>query len=92
MVGIDAPDVLSDRPESSGPAFVFADKDVGALERGVVSVTGELSSGQVVRFYYLADMAAAQTFYAYAEAIDGDLKLVLTLHDHRDKPVAMLFR
>ena len=92
MVGIDAPDVLSDRPESSGPAFVFAEKDAGMLERGIVSVAGELSSDQVVRFCYLANMAAAQTFYAYAEAIDGDLKLVLTLHDHRDKPVAMLFR
>jgi hypothetical protein len=88
VVGIDAPDVLSDRPESSGPAFVFADKDAGVLERGIVSVTGELSSDQVVRFYYLADMAAAQTFYAYAEGIDGDLKPVLTLHDHSDKPVA----
>ena len=33
-------------------------------------------------------MAAAQTFYAYAEAIDGDLKPALILHDHSDKPVA----
>ena len=88
VVGVDAPDVLSDNPESSGPTFVFAEKDAGALERGVVLVTGELSSDQVVRFYYLADMAAAQTFYAYAEAIDSDLKPALILHDHSDKPVA----
>lgn len=88
VVGVDAPEVLSASPESIGTAFVFAEKDAGALERGIVSVTGELTSDQVVRFYYLEDLAAGQTFYAHAEALDGDLKPVLTLHDHSDKPVA----
>ncbi len=88
LVGVDEPDVLSGRPESSGPAFVFAEKDAGALERAVVSVTGQLQSNQAVRFYHLADLAGGQTFYAYAEAIDGDLKPVLTLYDYSDKPVA----
>ena len=88
LVGVDAPDVLSGRSESSGPAFVFAEKDVGALGRGIVSITGELKRDQSVRFYYLTDLAAGQTLYAYAEAITGDLKPVLTLYDHSDKPVA----
>jgi len=88
LVGVDEPDVLSGRPDSSGPAFVFPEKDVGALERGIVSVTGELRPGQPIRFYHLADLAADQTFYAYAEAIDGDLKPVLRLHDFSDKAVA----
>ena len=81
VVGVDAPEVLSASPESIGTAFVFAEKDAGALERGVVSVTGELTSDQVVRFHYLEDLAAGQTFCAYAEALDGDLKPVLTLYD-----------
>jgi len=88
VVGVDEPAVLSGRPESSGPAFVFAEKDAGLLERSVVSVTGELKSNQAVRFYHLADLAPGQTFYAYAEAVDGDLKPVLTLYDYSDKPVA----
>ncbi|UHD14732.1 ligand-gated ion channel [Thiocapsa bogorovii] len=88
MVGIDEPDVLSGRPESSGPAFVFAERDAGALEPGVVSVTGELTSDQVVRFYHLADLAKEQTFYAFAEATTGNLKPVLTLYDYSDKAVA----
>jgi hypothetical protein len=88
VVGVDAPDVLTGHPQDIGPAFVFADKDVGALERGVVSVTGELVSDQPVRFYNLADIAAGQTFYAYAEALAGDLKPMLTLYDRSDKPVA----
>jgi hypothetical protein len=88
VVGVDAPDVLSGHPRGIGPPFVFAEKDVGALERGIVSVSGELQSGQPVRFYQLTDLAAGQTFYAYADAIDGDLKPVLTLYDHSEKPVA----
>jgi hypothetical protein len=87
-VGIDAPEVLTDHPQDIGSQFVFAEKDVGALERGTVSVTGELTSDQPVRFYNLADIAAGQTFYAYAEALDGDLKPMLTLYDRSDKPVA----
>jgi hypothetical protein len=87
-VGVNAPDVLTDRPQEVGPAFVFAEKDVGALERGIVSVTGELTLDQLVRFYHLADLAAGQTFYAHAEALNGDLKPALTLYDRSDKPVA----
>ncbi|MCG6862206.1 MAG: hypothetical protein LJE70_13165 [Chromatiaceae bacterium] len=88
VVGVDAPQVISGLPDGSGPAFVFPEKDVGALERGIVSVTGELRSDQPIRFYHLADLAADQTFYAYAEAITGDLKPVLTLYDFSDKAVA----
>lgn len=88
VIGTDEPDVLSGRPESSGPTFVFAEKDAGVLERGIVSVTGELRPGQAVRFYHLADLAKGQTFYAYAEAMTGDLKPVLTLYDSSDKAVA----
>lgn len=88
VVGVDEPDILSGRPDSSGPPFVFAEKDVGALDRGIVSVAGELRPDQPIRYYHLADLAADQTFYAYAEAIDGDLKPVLTLFDYSDKAVA----
>ncbi len=88
MVGTDAPDVLSGRPKSSGPPFVFREKDVGVLERGIVSVSGELRPGQAIRYYHLADMSKGQTFYAYAEALTGDLKPVLTLYDFSDKAVA----
>jgi hypothetical protein len=87
-VGIEEPDVLSGRPESSGRAFVFADKDIGLQERGIVLVTGELTSDHALRFYHLADLPAHQTFYAYAEAMTGELKPVLTLYDYSDKPVA----
>jgi hypothetical protein len=88
MVGVDAPGVLAGRREDSGPAFVVAEKDVAALERDIVSVTGELNPDQPVRFYHLANLAAGQTFFAFAEAISGDLKPVLTLYDFSDKPVA----
>jgi hypothetical protein len=88
VVGVDEPDVLSGDSQRLGPAFVFAEKDAGALQRGVVSVTDELKPDQAVRFYNLADLAAGQTFYAYAEVITGDLKPVLTLYDHSDKAVA----
>ena len=88
VVGIDEPDVLSGRPESRGRAFVFAEGNAGVLERAIVSVTGALQAEQPIRFYHLADMAQGQTFYAFAEAISGDLKPVLTLYDQSDKPVA----
>ncbi len=58
------------------------------LERGIVSVTGELKIDQPLRFYHLADLAAGQTFYAFADALTGDLKPVLTLYDYSDKAVA----
>jgi len=87
-VGIDAPEVLSGQPESSGPPFVFAGKQTGALDRGIVLVSDELRQDQAVRFYHLADLVAGQTLYAYAETISGDLKPVLTLFDQSDKPVA----
>ncbi len=88
IVGIDEPDVLSGRPEASGPSFVFAEKDVGALEHGIALVTGELTQRHPLRFYNLADLAAGSTVYAFAEALSGDLKPVLTLYDYSDKPVA----
>lgn len=87
-VGIDEPDVLSGEVESRGPAFIFAAMETGALERGIVLVTDELKPDQAGRFYHLADLAADQTLYAYAEAVSGDLKPVLTLYDYSDKPLA----
>jgi len=87
-VGIDAPEVLSGQLESSAPPFVFAGKDTATLDRGIVLVNDELRLDQPRRFYYLADLAADQTVYAYAEATSGDLKPVLTLYDYSDKPVA----
>lgn len=87
-VGVDEPDVLSREPASTGPAFVFPDNGKDAPEKHIVTVTGELKQDQPVRYYYLTDLPAGQTFYAYAEAISGGLKPVLTLLDHSDKPVA----
>jgi len=87
-VGIDEPNVFSGQLESRGSAFVFAEKEPGALDRGIVLVTDELKPEQEVRYYYLADLAASQMFYAHAEAVSGDLKPVLTLYDYSDKPVA----
>ena len=88
IVGVDEPDVLSGRPESSGPAFVFAEKDAAKLERGIVLVTGELTAEHSIRIYNLADFVRDQTLYVFTEAITGDLKPVLTLVDYSDKPVA----
>ena len=88
VIGTDEPDVLSGRPTGTGPPFVFPEKDAGVLERGIVSVTGELKIDQPLRFYHLADLAAGQTFYAFADALTGDLKPVLTLYDYSDKAVA----
>lgn len=87
-VGIDEPDVLSGRPEASGAAFVLPDKDAGQLDRGIILVTGELTPAHALRLYHLVDLPAHQTVYAYAEALTGDLKPVLTLLDYSDKPVA----
>jgi len=87
-VGIDEPDVLSGRPEAGGPAFVHPDKEAGQLDRGIVLVTGDLTSAHAFRFYHLVDLPAHQTVYAYAEALTGDLKPVLTLLDYSDKPLA----
>jgi len=89
IVGIDEPDVLSGRPESRGPPFVFAEKDAAALDRGIVSVTGELTPDRPLRYYNLADLEQGRTFYAYAEALTGDLKPVLTLYDYSDKEIAV---
>ncbi len=88
VVGIDAPEVLSGRAQSSGPPFVFAGKDVGVLERGIVLVTGELTASQSLRMLNLAELGAGQTLYARADALTGDLIPVLTLLDQSDKPVA----
>jgi hypothetical protein len=87
-VGIDAPEVFSGHLENSGPPFVFEVEETGGLNRGITLVSDELRQDQAVRFYHLADLAAGQRFYAYAEAISGDLKPVLTLFDQSDKPVA----
>jgi len=88
VVGIDEPDVLSGRPEASGPAFVFAEKAAGVLQHGIVLVTGELTQQHALRFYNLADLTVGGTLYAFAEALSEDLKPTLTLYDYSDKPVA----
>jgi hypothetical protein len=88
VVGIDEPDVLTAHLEGRGTAFVIPDKDMGGLERGIALVADELRLDQLGRFYYLEALAAGQTLYAYAEAVSGDLKPVLTLYDYSDKPLA----
>ncbi len=88
VVGIGEPDVLSGRTQDIGPTFVYADKDIDSPDHGIVLVTGELTSDHALRFYHLADLPAHQTFYAYAEAMTGNLKPVLTLYHFSDKPVA----
>ena len=88
VVGVDDPDVLSGRPESTGPAFVFLKQDADTLERAISAVTGAVQADQPIRYYHLADMDRGQTFYAFAEGITGDVKPVLTLRDQSDKPVA----
>jgi hypothetical protein len=87
-VGIDAPQVLSGQAEDSDSAFVFAGKDIGALERGITLVSDELRHDQAIRYYNLANLPSGQTLYAWAEAVSGDLKPVLTLFDQSDKPLA----
>jgi len=88
LVGINAPQVLSGQAENIGHPFVYSVKDTGALDRGIVLINGELRVDQPRRYYYLEDLAAGQTLYAYAEATGGDLKPVLTLYDYSDKPMA----
>jgi len=88
VVGIDSPTVLTGRESSTGPAFVFADQETGVVAGAIASVSDELKTDQPRRFYHLAEMAAGQTFYAHARALDGDLRPVLTLYDQTDKPVA----
>ncbi len=88
VVGVDEPDVLSGRPESSGPAFVFLEQDTDTLVRAITAITGAVQTDQPIRYYHLSDMDRDQTFYAFAEGITGDVKPVLTLRDQSDKPVA----
>jgi hypothetical protein len=87
-VGIDAPEALSGAAPERGLPFVTPVEDAGAGEVGIASVTGELKPGQDGRFYHLAELPADHTFYAYAERVSGDLRPVLTLFDHSDKPLA----
>jgi hypothetical protein len=88
LVGIDAPGVVSGSAEAKGPAFVFPERAAGAPERRVASIHDAIHPDREVRFYHLTDLAKDATFYAYAEAVTGDLKPVLTLYDHSDKPLA----
>ena len=88
VVGVDAPEAWSEKAQNKGAPFVSADKDVGVFESGVVSVTGELTPEQPIRFYYLNELAQDHVLYAYAEALTDDLKPVLILYDGTDKPVA----
>jgi hypothetical protein len=80
--------VLAGKADARGPEFVFAEKDVGPADRGLVSVSGELTPEHPVRYYHLAPLTAGQTFYAYAEVLSGDLRPVLSLHDFSDKAMA----
>ena len=88
VVGVDAPEAWSESVQNKGMPFVFTDKDVGTFESGVVSVTGELTPEQPIRFFYLNELAQDNVVYAYAEALTDDLKPVLILYDATDKPVA----
>lgn len=88
VVGIDDPDAWSEKVDNKGPPFVLHNKNIGAFDSGVVSMTGELTIEQPVRYYYLNDLAQDQVLYAFVEAITDDLVPVLTLLDGTDKPVA----
>jgi hypothetical protein len=88
VIGIDAPDVLSDEALPTGDTIAFLDRDASAAGVAVQEMTGTLTTDKNSTFYAIRKINAGDTLYVFIEGTSGDLKPVILLQDFGDKPLS----
>lgn len=88
LLGIDAPQVLAGQAIPTGETIAVLDADASQSGTAVQETKGTLTAEKRSTFFYLTDVRAGDTFYAYAEATSGDLAPILILQDFGQKPLA----
>ena len=82
IVGINAPQVMTGRAQSTGDEIAFLDKEQSGIATAVEEVTGTLTAEKPVREYTLNDLTSNDTIYAYVETTAGNLIPSLRLEDY----------
>lgn len=85
LVGINTPQVLTGRANSTGSDIAFLEKDASKVGYAVEELNGTLTTDKSSTFYILNPVTAGDTFYAYIQATSGDLTPELFLTDYGNK-------
>jgi hypothetical protein len=92
LIGLDAPQVLTGQAEPTGDILAVGYGELGGrgveVEVAVQELTETLVADKESTFYNLDDVSPGDTFYAFVEAVSGDLAPTLVLRDFGDKPLA----
>ena len=88
VIGIDAPDVLSDDAPPTGDPIASLDQAASAVGVAVQETTGTLTADKNSTFYTLRKIDAGDTLHVFIEATSGDLKPIILLQDFGDKPLS----
>ena len=86
-VGLDAPDVLKGDARSTGTVIAYLDRKASGVDVAVQEITGTLTVAAPDVHFELEPVNAGDTFYAYVEAISGDLIPRMVLYDYGEKPL-----
>jgi hypothetical protein len=87
LLGVDAPAVLSGEAEPTGAPFATLDAAASMRRVRVQETTGTIAADSPNVDLTLGAMRPGDTFYAYVEAINGDLAPILVLRDYGEKPL-----
>ncbi len=86
LVGLDAPQVLAGAAEPTGEVIAVQDLTVLGSEL-VQELVGGLTVDKPTTDIPLSDLEQGDALYVYVEATSGDLKPILFLRDHSNKPI-----
>jgi len=88
LIGLDEPQVLTGQATPTGDILAVGLEAGDRVEVAVQELTGALATGKQSTFFSLEDVSPGDTFYAFVEAVSGDLAPSLVLRDFGDKPLA----
>jgi hypothetical protein len=85
---LNAQEVLTGQATPTGDTIAILQEAATANEVAVQEFTSTKGIEKEATFFFLEDVKAGDTFYAYMEATAGDLVPILVLRDFGGKPVA----
>ncbi len=88
LIGLNAPEVLTGKAQPSGDTIASRTRLDRQFEPQVEELFGTISPKEKYRFYPLPTMRAGETLSVFVEALGGDLKPIVSLHDYGEKPLA----
>lgn len=87
LIGLDAPEVLNGKAQSTEAQIALLNKKDSLAGKGIRDFKGEITVDRFYQFCDLNNIYAGETLYLHVKATSGELKPVITLMDFGNKPI-----